>query len=82
MRNAHLHPYPRPMCLRTYIFIYIYVRMPIYAYTTERERAMTRVEKDGRGPRGKSFTVKIPRVFRDDRLNAVLNEPRVFLVLV
>lgn len=39
---------------------------------------MTRVEKDGRGPRGKSFTVKIPRVFQDDRLNAVLNEPRVF----
>lgn len=56
--------------------------MPIYTYTTERERAMTRVEKDGRGPRGKSFTVKIPRVFQDDRLNAVLNEPRVFLVLV
>lgn len=66
----------------THIYIYIHVRMPTYTYTTERERAMTRVEKDGRGPRGKSFTVKIPRVFQDDRLNAVLNEPRVFLVLV
>ena len=35
-------------------------------------------ERENGGPRGKSFAVKIPRIFQDDRLNAVLNEPRLF----
>lgn len=80
--GTHICIRTHDQCAYAYIYIYIHVRMPTYTYTTERERAMTRVEKDGRGPRGKSFTVKIPRVFQDDRLNAALNEPRVFLVLV
>lgn len=46
------------------------------ARESEREEGRQR-EKD-RDPRGKSFTVKIPHIFQDDRLNAVLNEPRLF----